>query len=273
VRALLRTPLAAKVGIAIVLFYAAMAMLGPLLAPYGEADAVGDVWEPFSAAFPLGTDSLGRDILTRMLWGATNTIGVALAATVLSFAIGMTLGYTAAVVGGWADLAISRSVDTLMAIPTLIFALVVLSVLPPSVVTLVVVIALLDSTRVFRLSRAVAMDIAVMDFVEVARLRGERLPWIVFREVLPNTLPPLIAEFGLRFCFAFLFLSSLSFLGLGIQPPAADWGGMVRDNANAISFGLMIPLIPAAAIAILTIGVNLCVDWQLERFSLARRRT
>jgi peptide/nickel transport system permease protein len=133
-------------------------------------------------------------------------------------------------------------------------------------------IALLDSTRVFRLSRAVAMDIAVLDFVEVARLRGERLPWIVFREVLPNTLPPLIAEFGLRFCFAFLFLSSLSFLGLGIQPPAADWGGMVRDNANAIGFGLTIPLIPAAAIAILTIGVNLVVDWQLERFSAARRR-
>jgi peptide/nickel transport system permease protein len=163
-------------------------------------------------------------------------------------------------------------VDVLMAIPTLIFALVVLSVLPPSVVTLVVVIAVLDSTRVFRLSRAVAMDIAVLDFVEVARLRGERLPWIIFREVLPNTLPPLIAEFGLRFCFAFLFLSSLSFLGLGIQPPAADWGGMVRDNANAISFGLIIPLIPAAAIAILTIGVNLVVDWQLERFSAARRR-
>ena len=126
-RALLRAPPAAKVGMAVVLFYAAMAVLGPFLAPYGEAEAVGDVWEPFSAAFPLGTDSLGRDILTRMLWGATNTIGVALAATALSFAIGMTLGYIAAVVGGGVDLAISRSVDVLMAIPTLIFALVVLS--------------------------------------------------------------------------------------------------------------------------------------------------
>jgi peptide/nickel transport system permease protein len=150
--------------------------------------------------------------------------------------------------------------------------LVVLAVLPPSVLTLILVIAVLDSTRVFRLSRAVAMDVAVMDYVEVARLRGERLPWIIFREVLPNTLPPLIAEFGLRFCFAFLFLSSLSFLGLGIQPPAADWGGMVRDNANAISFGLVVPLIPASAIAILTIGVNLVVDWQLARASTARRR-
>jgi peptide/nickel transport system permease protein len=183
----------------------------------------------------------------------------------------MTLGFLAAVVGGFVDQAISRVVDVFMSIPTLIFALVVLSVLPPNQVTLVLVIALLDSTRVFRLSRAIAMDIAVMDFVEVARLRGEGLIWVMSREVLPNALPPLIAEFGLRFCFAFLFLSALSFLGLGIQPPEADWGGMVRDNANAISFGLIVPLIPAAAIALLTIAVNLVVDWQLNRASRARR--
>jgi peptide/nickel transport system permease protein len=260
------------VGFAIILLFALMALFGPLLAPYGESEVVGDVWEPFSAQFPLGTDSLGRDVLTRLLYGASHTIGVALAAALLSFAIGMSLGFLAAVVGGWIDHALSRAIDTLMAIPTLIFALVVLSVLPPSVIVLVLVIAILDSTRVFRLSRAVAMDVAVMDFVEVARLRGEGLGWVITREVLPNTLPPLIAEFGLRFCFAFLFLSSLSFLGLGIQPPAADWGGMVRDNANAISFGLIVPLIPAAAIAILTIGVNLVVDWQLRRSSTARRR-
>jgi peptide/nickel transport system permease protein len=271
-RTFARMPISAKLGLLVVALFALAAIAGPWLAPHGEAEIVGDVWEPFSAAFPLGTDSLGRDILSRMLWAARNTIGVALAATLLSFALGMTLGYVAAVMGGWVDLLLSRLVDTVMAIPTLIFALVVLAVLPPSLLTLILVIAVLDSTRVFRLSRAVAMDVAVMDYVEVARLRGERLPWIIFREVLPNTLPPLIAEFGLRFCFAFLFLSSLSFLGLGIQPPAADWGGMVRDNANAISFGLIVPLIPAAAIAILTIGVNLVVDWQLERSS-ARRRT
>lgn len=266
-----RVPLAATAGLLIVLLFAAAALLGPFLAPHGQAEIVGDVWEPFSATFPLGTDSLGRDMLSRMLWAARNTIGVALAATLLSFTLGMGLGFTAAVVGGWVDLVLARAVDVLMAIPTLIFALVVLAVLPPSVTTLILVIAVLDSTRVFRLARAVAMDVAVMDFVEVARLRGERLPWIVGREVLPNTLPPLIAEFGLRFCFAFLFLSSLSFLGLGIQPPAADWGGMVRDNSGAISFGLLVPLIPAAAIALLTIGVNLVVDWQLERSSTARR--
>ncbi len=179
------------VGFAIILLFALMALFGPFLAPYGESQVVGDVWEPFSAQFLLGTDSLGRDILTRLLWGASRTIGVALAAALLSFAIGMALGFLAAVVGGWIDHALSRAIDTLMAIPTLIFALVILSVLPPSVIVLILVIAVLDSTRVFRLSRAVAMDVAVMDFVEVARLRGEGLGWVITREVLPNTLAAL----------------------------------------------------------------------------------
>lgn len=267
------TPLSAWIGFIAIIFFALVAVIGPWIAPYGESAVVGDVWEPFSSAFWLGTDNLGRDIVTRLLYGARTTIFIALAATLLSFFIGMSLGFFAAVVGGIVDQAISRVVDVFMSIPTLIFALVVLSVLPPNKVTLVLVIALLDSTRVFRLSRAVAMDIAVMDFVEVARLRGEGLFWVMTREVLPNALPPLIAEFGLRFCFAFLFLSALSFLGLGIQPPEADWGGMVRDNANAISFGLIVPLIPAAAIALLTIAVNLVVDWQLNRASRLRGRS
>jgi peptide/nickel transport system permease protein len=266
------TPLSAWFGFTVIAIYIFLAIFGPWIAPYGESAIVGDVWLPASSEHWLGTDNLGRDILTRLLYGARNTIAVALAATLLSFALGMSLGFLAAVVGGFTDQAISRSVDVVMSIPTLIFALVVLSVLPSSTLILILVIAVLDSTRVFRLSRAVAVDVAVMDFVEVARLRGEGLGWVIRREVLPNTLPPLIAEFGLRFCFAFLFLSALSFLGLGIQPPAADWGGMVRDNANAISFGLTIPLIPAGAIALLTVAVNLVVDWQLNRASLLRGR-
>ena len=152
-----------------------------------------------------------------------------------------------------------------MAIPTLIFALLVLTVLGTSIPVLILVIAVLDSTRVFRLARSLAVNIAAQDFVEVARLRGERLPWILARELLPNALPTLVAEFGLRFCFVFLFIAALSFLGLGVQPPNADWGGMVRENAQAINFGLSAPLIPAAAIAVLTIAVNLVVDWFLAR--------
>lgn len=266
------TPFSAWFGFTVIAIFAVLMVVGPWIAPYGESAIVGDVWEPFSNAHWLGTDSLGRDVLSRLLYGARRTISIALAATLLSFSLGMALGFLAAVIGGVMDQAISRAVDVVMSIPTLIFALVVLSVLPPSTLILILVIAILDSTRVFRLSRAVAMDVAVMDFVEVARLRGEGLWWVIRREVLPNTLPPLIAEFGMRFCFAFLFLSALSFLGLGIQPPAADWGSMVRDNANAVSFGLIVPLIPAATIALLTIAVNLVVDWQLNRASLVRAR-
>ena len=142
--------------------------------------------------------------------------------------LGGALGLIAAVLGGWVDQVLSRAVDVLMAIPQLIFALVLLSIFGPSVVNLILIIAVLDSTRVFRLTRAVAMNVVVMDFVEAARLHGEKLGWIMRREVLPNILPPLVAEFGLRFCFVFLTISALSFLGLGIQPPTADWGSMVE---------------------------------------------
>ncbi len=259
-----RLGLGAWIGIAIVTVNLLAALLAPVLAPYGQAELVGDVWAPPSAQFWLGLDNLGRDMFSRLLFGARTTISIALLITICSFAIGIVTGFTAAVLGGWIDVALSRLVDALMAIPTLIFGLIILSVLGTSIPVLIATIAILDSTRVFRLCRAVGLNIAVLDFVEVARLRGEGLWWIMRREVLPNALPPLITEFGLRFCFAFLFIAALSFLGLGIQPPLADWGGMVRDNAQAINFGEIAPLIPAAAIGQLTIGVNLVVDWLLS---------
>lgn len=254
----------AMIGIAIVLLNVIAAVFAPVIAPYGEADNIGDVWAPPSAEYIFGLDNLGRDMFTRLLYGAQTSISIALAITFFSFVIGGTLGFTAAAVGGWIDVTLSRMVDALMAIPTLIFALVVLSVLGTSVPILIATIAALDATRVFRLTRAVGMNIVALDYIEAARLRGEGLRWIMFREVLPNSLPPLVAEFGLRFCFAFLFIASLSFLGLGIQPPNADWGGMVRDNAQAISLGAMAPFIPALAIGQLTVGVNLVVDWVLS---------
>ena len=264
-----RISLGALAGFAIVFANLFAAVFAPVIAPHGQADLVGDVWAAPSAQHWLGLDSLGRDMLSRLLFGARTTISIALLITICSFAIGIVTGFTAAVARAWIDMALSRLVDALMAIPTLISALVILSVMGTSVPVLICTIAALDSTRVFRLCRAVGLNIAVMDYVEVARLRGETLWWIMRREVLPNALPPLITEFGLRFCFAFLFIASLSFLGLGIQPPLADWGGMVRDNAQAINFGGMAPLIPAAAIAQLTIGVNLVVDWFLSIHSRA----
>ena len=259
-----RLNLSAWIGLAIVVINLLAALLAPVIAPYGQAELVGDVWAPPSAQFWLGLDNLGRDMFSRLLYGARTTISIALLITICSFAIGIITGFAAAILGGWIDTTLSRFVDAMMAIPTLIFGLIILSVLGTSIPVLIGTIAILDSTRVFRLCRAVGLNITVLDYVEVARLRGEGLWWVMRREVLPNALPPLITEFGLRFCFAFLFIAALSFLGLGIQPPLADWGGMVRDNAQAINFGGMAPLIPAAAIGQLTIAVNLVVDWLLS---------
>jgi len=259
-----QSPISARIGVAMVLVNILVSIFAPLVAPYGETEIVGDVWAPGSAANWLGTDQVGRDMLTRLLYGARNTIAIAFATTLLSFLVGIVFGFLAATLKGWVDQVLSRVVDIMMAFPTLVFALMVLSVVGTSIPALILVIALLDSTRVYRLSRAVAMDIEVMEFVEAARLRGERIWWLMRHEILPNAMPPLVAEFGLRFCFVFLFIAALSFLGLGIQPPTADWGSMVRENAGAITFGIFVPLWPAAAIAFLTIGVNLVVDWFLH---------
>ena len=259
-----QAPVSAKVGIGMVLIMVAAAILAHVLSPYSETEIVGDVWAPASAEHWIGTDNLGRDLLTRLVYGARNTIALAFAITLLSFLFGTVWGFFAATLKGWVDQILSRVVDILMAFPTLIFALMVLSVVGTSIPALIIVIALLDSTRVYRLSRAVAMDIEVMEFVEAARLRGEGTWWLMRHEILPNALPPLVAEFGLRFCFVFLFIAALSFLGLGIQPPTADWGSMVRENAGAITFGIYTPLWPAGAIAFLTVGVNLVVDWFLH---------
>ncbi|UCC50931.1 MAG: ABC transporter permease [Anaerolineaceae bacterium] len=259
-----QSPLSARIGLAIILLNIFAAIFTPFLAPHGETEVVGDIWLSSSKDHLLGTDHLGRDLFTRLLYGARNTIAIAFVTTLLSFLVGIICGFFAATLGGWTDLSLSRIVDIMMAFPTLIFALMLLSVVGTSVTALILVIALLDSTRVYRLSRAVAMDIEVMEYVEAARLRGERTWWLMRHEILPNAMPPLVAEFGLRFCFVFLFIAALSFLGLGIQPPTADWGGMVRENAGAITFGIFIPLWPAGAIAFLTVGVNLVVDWFLH---------
>ncbi|CAM3979352.1 ABC transporter permease [Paracoccus yeei] len=272
---LLRTaPFSAKLAMALIAVYAVTALFAPWLAPYPEAQIVGPKYLPWATPHWLGTDALGRDVLSRLIYGARNTVGVALVTTMLAFLLGTTTGLLAATVGGWFDTINSRVVDVLMAIPSLIFALLILTITGTSVVALVLVIAVLDSTRVFRLSRAVAQGILTMDYIEVARMRGEGLGWIIRREVFPNAAAPLIAEFGLRFCFVFLFISALSFLGLGLQPPTADWGSMVRESAKLISFANfsswqaatfgLAPLLPAGAIALLTVAVNMVVDWVLH---------
>jgi peptide/nickel transport system permease protein len=262
-----RAPPTAWLGLAVIAAYLAVAAFAPLIAPFAERAVVGGPFEPWSRAHPLGTDHLGRDLLTRLLFGARNTVGIALATTFLAFAAGGALGLVAGAAGGRLDRLLAWLVDVVMAIPSLILALLLLTVFGTSVVSMVAIISVLESTRVFRLARAVAQSIAVMDYVDAARLRGEGTAWLIAREILPNAAAPLIAEFGLRFCFIFLFISALSFLGLGIQPPTADWGSMVRENAMLITFGDPTPLLPAGAIALLTVAVNFVVDWMLHRWS------
>ena len=257
-------PISAKIGMVILVVFIFFAIFAPLIAPYGEAESIGKTWASPSAEFLLGTDNIGRDMLSRIIFGARMTLGVATACTLLSFLIGITMGLLAAVAGKALDQILSRFVDLMLSIPILVFALMILSMFGSSLFTLIITIGILDSFRVFRLARSIAINIVVTEFVEVARLRGEGLWWIMVREVLPNALPPMIAEFGLRFCFNFLFVAGLSFLGLGIQPPFADWGGMVRENGRAIAFGIPAPLWPAIAIGLTSISVNMIVDWILS---------
>lgn len=259
-----KMPLTALLGIAMTALFFLVAIFAPLIAPYGLGEVVGKVWEPSSSAFWLGTDNIGRDLLTRMIYGCRTTIFIATTATIISFVLGSVLGFSAVVIGGWFDVIMSRFVDLIMSIPGLIFALVILSVVPTSLPVLIMVMAFLDATRVYRLSRSVAESIHVMDYIEVAKMRGEGTGWIVLREILPNALSPLVSEFGMRFIFMVLYLSTLSFLGLGVQPPSTDWGAIVKENSDGLIYGVSAALAPALAIATLAISVNLVADWVLS---------
>ena len=266
-REILKAPITAKFGMLVIVTYGFVAIFAPFLTPYGETEIVGPEFDVWGDEFILGTDGLGRDMLTRLLFGARNTVGIAFITTVLAFVIGGIMGLLAAIYTGWFDQVASRVVDVLMAIPQLIFALMLLTIFGTSIPILIIVIATLDATRIFRVTRAVSLNVVVLDYFEAARLRGERIFWLCIREILPNITAPLLVEFGLRFCFVFLMIAALSFLGLGIQPPTADWGSMVRENAVLITYGDITPILPAIAIAVLTLGVNFLVDWFLHKSS------
>ena len=288
-QAFAKMPVTAALGILLIFLYATVAIFADFLAPYGQAEIFpkanlipgGNPDFGGDPAHILGTDQIGRDLLSRLIYGAQNTVGIAFVTTCLAFLIGIFFGFLSASLGGWFDQIISRIVDIIMSIPQLIFALLLMTLVTAWVgserwlitMYMILIIAFLDSTRVFRLSRAVGMNIVVMDFFEAAKLRGENLSYLVFHEIMPNAVAPLLAEFGLRFCFVFLTISSLSFLGIGIQPPLADWGTMVRDLSQFINFAAFspltasLPLMAAGAIALLTVAVNFVVDWVLQMTS------
>jgi len=252
---------AGKLGLAVLAFWVAVALFALFLSEHalGEMSDAG-VFQAMSAQHWLGTDYLGRDMLIRIVAGTPYTIGVALVATLLACGAGAVLGLLAAVTGGWVDAVLSRVLDTLVSIPSKMFALVVIAGFGSSVPLLVAVAAIVYTPGCYRIIRSLAVNINAMDYVTVARARGERRGYIMRREVLPNITGPLLADMGLRFVYALRLLASLSFLGLGVQPPMADWGSLVRENLGALPMGGVAVLAPALAIATLTIAVNLVID-------------
>ncbi|SAL33404.1 ABC transporter permease [Caballeronia humi] len=249
------------IGLVIVVFWLVVAFIGPLVAPYkGGALTSIDIFGSYSSAYPLGTDYLGRDMLSRILYGTRYTVGLALAAAVLASCIGTFFGLLAAVSGRWVDEILSRLFDALISIPSKVLALVVIAAFGSSITMLTAVAALAYIPGAFRISRSLAVNLMTLEYVQVARARGEGLFYIARVEVLPNMIHPMLADFGLRFVFIVLLLSGLSFLGLGVQPPNADWGSLVRENIGGLSEGAPAVLMPAVAIATLTIGVNLLID-------------
>ena len=256
-----------KLGVTVVLFWLVMVFIGPYIAPFHEADIMAyDSYMPILSTTEgegfhlLGTDYIERDIFSRILWGARTTIGIALTATLLAYAVGVTLGIAAAVAGGWTDAILSRVNDSVISLPSIMLGLLAVNAFGSSIPTLIITAGAIYAASVFRIARALGQDIMVMDFVEAARGRGEGLWWVITREVLPNAAMPLATDFGLRLVFVVLFISSLSFLGLGIQPPMADWGSMVRQNLDGLGYGSYAAVWPALAIATFTISINLIVD-------------
>ena len=264
-----------KLGVCVVVFWAFIVAAGPTISPYHEADILDEAlfivpgsddpypetdYQPPSKVVWLGSDYLGRDTLSRTLFGARTTIGISLASTLLAYLVGVTLGIAAAVGGVVLDSALSRVNDAFLSMPTIMLALVVIAAIGSTIPILILLTGLIYATSVFRIARALGLDVMVSDFVEAARVRGEGLWWIITREILPNVAMPMATDFGLRFVYVILFISSLSFLGLGVQPPQSDWGSMVRENLSGLPYGSIAPLVPALAIATLTIAINLIVD-------------
>ena len=265
---------AGKTGVVVLIFWAIIVAIGPMISPYYEGDILdeelfmvpgGDEYpdtdfQPPSKIVYLGTDYLGRDTLSRILFGARTTIGISFIATLWAYAIGVTLGIAAAVGSKLLDMTLSRLNDAVLAIPSLMLALVMIAALGSTIPLLILLTGIIYAASVFRIARSLGQEVMVSDFVEAARVRGEGLWWIITREILPNIAMPLATDFGLRFVWIILFISALSFLGLGVQPPMSDWGSMVKENLPGLIYGSIAPIVPSLAIATLTISVNMIVD-------------
>ena len=246
---------------AVILFWAIIALIAPMITPYPVGEIVDwDYFGPSSSAFWLGSDYLGRDVFSRILMGARFTVGISLAAVTLACFIGVTLGMIAAVIGGAFDQVLSRFLDAFNSVPSKLFGLVVVAAVGSSIPVLILTLTAIYAPGSYRFTRALAVNINTMDFVTVARARGEGTIYLIWEEILPNILGPVLADFGLRFVFIVLLLSGLSFLGLGVLPPNADWGALVKENISGLPFAAPAVIYPSIAIASLTISVNMMID-------------
>ena len=257
----LAMPWPGLVGLAILLLWLLVVAFGPALLSQDGADmGNADVFAPMGAQHWLGTDYLGRDMLARVIQGARYTVGIALVATLLASSIGTLLALLAAASAPWADALLSRGIDTMTSIPSKMLALIMVAAFGSTLPMLIPTAALIYVPGAFRIARSLAVNINAMDYVTVARTRGEGRLYIMLHEILPNIINPMLADLGLRFVYVVLLLASLSFLGLGVQPPDADWGSLVRENIGALANGSAAIVAPALAIASLTIAVNLLID-------------
>ncbi|MET3614269.1 peptide/nickel transport system permease protein [Rhizobium aquaticum] len=249
------------VAFVVILFWAIVAILAPHIAPYPIGKIIDmDYFGPISSKLWLGSDYLGRDMLSRIILGARYTLGIALAGVLVASGSGVILGMAAAVIGGWFDTVLSRFMDAMISIPSKLFGLVVVAAVGSSLPALIMTLAVIYIPGSYRFARALAVNVNTMDFITVARIRGENTFYLAASEILPNIIRPVLADFGLRFVFIVLLLSGLSFLGLGVQPPLADWGALVHENIQGLSFGSAAVIAPSIAIASLTISVNLLID-------------
>ena len=270
----IRFSTAAWVGLVMAVVTVTIGLFGHLVAPYPPDEIFGLPFSPPSREHLLGLDFAGRDVFSRFLYGGTTSILVALAGTLVGFAVGCVIGLVSAYRRGWVDEALGRGTDLTLAFPGLVLSLLLLAAFGTSLALIVVAIAVTTAPGVARIARAAALEVVGLPYVEAARARGERTSYVLAVEVLPSIRGPLLVDFGLRLTAAILLVAALSFVGLGLQPPAADWGLMIGENRIGLTVQPWPVVVPAAAIAFLTIGINLIIDGagRASRLSKVRPR-
>jgi len=254
-----RTP-SGGIGFAILVFLVLVAVIGPFVAPHSTTAPVGPAANPPGSDYLLGTDYLGRDVLSRLLHGGTSVILMGLSATIIAYLLGLTIGIAAGYSGRITDMLSMRGMDIILAFPPLIVLLLLVGGLESHIWVLVLGVIIVQLPSIARISRAATLSVAKTNYVEAAKARGDSFPTIARRDVLPNILPTVAADFGIRFGLSIILIASMNYLGLGLQPPAADWGLMISENQAYIALNPWAVISPAIMLALITIGVNLFAD-------------